>query len=89
MHQFLTKQWRPTSGCELVSSRNFPDDVQGDYLLNNVIGFQGTLSYKVRDEGSGFAADPIEPLVHSFDSNSRPVAFGIWSRRRAVHRRLV
>ncbi len=74
MHQFLTKQWRPTSGCELISSRNFPDDAQGDYLLNNVIGFQGTLSYKMRDEGSGFAADPIEPLVHSFDSNSRPVA---------------
>ena len=31
MQQFLTKQWRPTSGCELVSSRNFPDDVAGRF----------------------------------------------------------
>ena len=37
------KQWRPTAGCELVSSRNFPDDVQGNYLAEQLIGFQGTL----------------------------------------------
>ena len=29
---FSRKQWRPTCGCELVTSRNFPDDIQGDYL---------------------------------------------------------
>ena len=41
MQQFLVKQWRPTSGCELVSSRNFPDELQGNYLLNNVIEEMG------------------------------------------------
>ena len=73
MNQFLVKQWRPTSGCELVSSRNFPDDTQGDYLLNNVIGFQGVLRYRTKPDGSGFHADPVQPLLSSTDANFRPV----------------
>ncbi|MBL8848661.1 MAG: HEAT repeat domain-containing protein [Planctomycetaceae bacterium] len=73
MKQFLVKQWRPTCGCELVSSRHFPENFQGDYLLNNCIGFQGTLQYKVKEEGSGFAADPVDPLLRSSDPNFRPV----------------
>ncbi len=73
MPQFLKMQWRPTSGCEMVSSRNFPEDTQGDYLLNNVIGFQGVLRYRVKEEGSGFHADPVEPLLRATDGNFRPV----------------
>lgn len=74
MKQFFPMQWRPTCGCELVSSRHFPDDTQGDYLLNNDIGFQGILRYRVKDEGSGFAGAPVEPLLRSSDPNFRPVA---------------
>ncbi|MBC7854120.1 MAG: HEAT repeat domain-containing protein, partial [Pirellulaceae bacterium] len=73
MKKFLVKQWRPTAGCELVSSRNFPAEAQGNFLLNNCIGFQGVLQYKMKDEGSGFAADPVEPLLSSTDQNFRPV----------------
>ncbi|HEX6984584.1 MAG TPA: HEAT repeat domain-containing protein, partial [Planctomycetaceae bacterium] len=73
LKQFLEKQWRPTSGCEIVSSRNFPDEMQGDYLLNNVIGFQGVLQYRMKEEGSGFSASPVEPLLKSIDTNFRPV----------------
>lgn len=73
MEQFLKMQWRPTCGCELVSSRNFPDQTQGDYLLNNNIGFQGILRYRVKEDGSGFHADPIEPLLTSSDPCFRPV----------------
>jgi len=73
LKQFLQKQWRPTSGCEFVSSRQFPDDAQGNYLLNNCIGFQGILQYRMRDEGAGFAADPVDPLIKSNDPNFRPV----------------
>ncbi|MCA9024209.1 MAG: HEAT repeat domain-containing protein [Planctomycetaceae bacterium] len=73
LKQFLVKQWRPTAGCEIVSSRNFPKEMQGDYLLNNCIGFQGVLQYRVKDEGSGFFAEPIEPLLRSSDPNFRPV----------------
>ncbi|HZN36295.1 MAG TPA: PVC-type heme-binding CxxCH protein [Pirellulaceae bacterium] len=70
---FLTKQWRPTCGCDLVTSRNFPPEAQGNYLLNNCIGFQGVLQYKMKDEGSGFAADPVDPLLQSSDPSFRPV----------------
>ena len=73
LKQFLVKQWRPTAGCEFVSSRNFPEEMQGDYLLNNCIGFQGVLQYRVQDEGSGFFAEPVEPLLRSSDPNFRPV----------------
>jgi glucose/arabinose dehydrogenase len=84
LKQFLTKQWRPTCGCELVSSRNFPPEAQGDYLLNNCIGFQGVLQYKMVDDGqqkdpktmqlgSGFHADPVDPLLQSSDPSFRPV----------------
>ena len=73
LKQFLKMQWRPTAGCEFVSSRQFPDAAQGNYLLNNCIGFQGVLQYKMREEGSGFAADPVDPLLKSNDRNFRPV----------------
>ncbi|MCA8990349.1 MAG: HEAT repeat domain-containing protein [Planctomycetaceae bacterium] len=72
LKEFLVKQWRPTCGCEIVSSRHFPDEMQGDYLLNNCIGFQGTLQYRFKEAGSGFHADPVEPLVRSSDPNFRP-----------------
>lgn len=73
MKQFLVKQWRPTSGCELVSSSNFPKEAQGNYLLNNVIGFHGVLQYKMMEDESGFKAEPVEPLLRSADPNFRPV----------------
>ena len=73
MEQFLKMQWRPTSGCEFVSSRNFPDEAQGNYLLNNCIGFQGVLQYKTREQDSGFVAEPVEPLLQCSDPNFRPV----------------
>jgi glucose/arabinose dehydrogenase/lysophospholipase L1-like esterase len=74
MKQFFPTQWRPTCGCELVYNRHFPDDTQGDYLLNNDIGFQGILRYRVKEDGSGFSGTPVEPLLKSSDPNFRPVA---------------
>lgn len=76
LKQFLVKQWRPTCGCEVVSSRHFPVEMQGDFLLNNCIGFQGTLQYRFKKDDkpySGYHADPVEPLVRSSDPNYRPV----------------
>ena len=72
MNQFFPMQWRPTCGCELVASRQFPDDTQGDYLLNNCIGFQGILRYRVNEDGSGFKGTAVEPLLSSSDKNFRP-----------------
>ena len=65
---------RPTAGNEFVSSRQFPDSAQGNFLITNVIGFHGIKQYTVAEEGSGFAATEIEPLLQSADTNFRPVA---------------
>jgi len=64
---------RPTSGLEFIASRHFPDDVQGDLLINNVIGFQGTKQHKTLDEGSGFKTVFRQDLIKGNDRNFRPV----------------
>lgn len=64
---------RPTSGLEFVSSRHFPDDVQGDFLLNNTIGFLGTKQHRPADDGAGFSSTFRQDLVKSSDGNYRPV----------------
>lgn len=64
---------RPTSGLEFVSSRHFPDEVQGDMLINNTIGFLGTKQHKMSDAGSGYSTQHRQDLVKSSDVNYRPV----------------
>lgn len=64
---------RPTSGCEVVSSRHFPEEYQEWWLLNNNIGFQGTRMFRVVDDGSGFKAAEWKDLIESKDPNFRPV----------------
>ena len=73
MPQWIQMRVRPTSGCEFVSSRHFPDEAQGRYLLNNVIGVQGVLQHTVAEQDSGFIGKEIEPLLLSEDPNFRPV----------------
>ena len=74
---------------EFVRSRQFPESAQGNFLINNVIGFHGIKRYKVAEDGSGFAATEIEPLLQSSDTNFRPVALRFGPGRRALHHRLV
>ena len=64
---------RPTSGLEFVSSRHFPDEVQGDFLLNNTIGFLGTKQHTMNDDGTGYKSRHRQDLVKSDDRNFRPV----------------
>jgi mono/diheme cytochrome c family protein/glucose/arabinose dehydrogenase len=64
---------RPTSGLEFVSSRHFPDHVQGDFLINNTIGFLGTKQHTLDDEGTGYASAHRQDLVVGTDPNFRPV----------------
>ena len=64
---------RPTSGLEFVSSRHFPDEVQGDFLLNNSIGFLGTKQHTLDDEGTGYTSRHRQDLLVSSDPNFRPV----------------
>jgi putative heme-binding domain-containing protein len=69
----FTSVVRPTCGCEIVSSRHFPPQAQGNFLVNNDIGFQGIKRHKIIEEGSGFTSTELEPLLVSTDRNFRPV----------------
>lgn len=64
---------RPTSGLEFVSSRHFPDNVQGDFLINNTIGFLGTKQHTLVDSGTGYTSRHRQDLLKSEDKNFRPV----------------
>jgi len=64
---------RPTSGLEFVSSRHFPDDVQGDLLINNTIGFLGMKQHVMEDDSTGYKSHHRADLVQSTDRNFRPV----------------
>jgi glucose/arabinose dehydrogenase/mono/diheme cytochrome c family protein len=64
---------RPTSGLEFVSSRHFPDEVQGDFLINNTIGFLGMKQHTLIDDGTGYKSQHRQDLVQSEDRNFRPV----------------
>ncbi|MBT6451328.1 MAG: dehydrogenase, partial [Verrucomicrobiales bacterium] len=63
---------RPTSGVEFVSSRHFPDEVQGDVIINNNIGFLGAKQHKIIDKDPGFTTEFRHDLFVSKDLNFRP-----------------
>lgn len=66
---------RPTSGLEFISSRHFPDEAQGDLLINNTIGFLGTKQHTMVDDtaSAGYLSKHAEDLVLGSDKNFRPV----------------
>lgn len=64
---------RPTSGLEIVSSRHFPDDVQGDLILCNAIGFLGIKQHQIEDDSTGWKTTFRHDLLKSTDGNFRPV----------------
>lgn len=68
-----SNQVRPTSGIEFVSSRHFPDEAQGDALINNNIGFLGAKQHKMLEDGTGFSTEYVQDLYVSEDLNFRPV----------------
>lgn len=64
---------RPTAGCEVVSSRQWPDEFQSWWLLNNIIGLQGTRMFRTVDDGSGIKSTEWKDLLRSTDTSFRPV----------------
>src|SRR5439155_14532654 len=63
---------RPCPGMEILSSRHFPEAMQGNLLVPNVIGVLGILQYKIADTNSAFFGEEVEPIVKSDDPNFRP-----------------
>src|SRR5437870_3057250 len=70
--QVYQQRTRPCAGVEFLSSKHFPPDMQGDFLVCNVIGFQGVQRYKIEEKDASFVGTEQEPIVYSSDANFRP-----------------
>jgi glucose/arabinose dehydrogenase len=64
---------RPVGGAEILSSRHFPESMQGNLVVLNTIGFRGLLSYRFSEDGAGLKMDEVDPILQSADNNFRPV----------------
>lgn len=51
MFPLLEKEVRPVPASEIVSSANFPDEMQQDFLICNTIGFLGIKQYRLDRDG--------------------------------------
>lgn len=78
MKTLLTQEFRPVPANEILSSTHFPDDMQQDFLVLNVIGFLGVKQYDL-DRGDGGKRDygdvwgtPVKTLLDGQDRNFRP-----------------
>ena len=66
------------AGCDWLSSRHFPADVQGRFLVNHCEGDVGTHWYTLSPEGTLYKAKRHEPsLLTSTDRTFRPIALAI------------
>jgi len=80
MHQLVNKEVRPVPADAIVSSANFPDDIQQDFLVLNTIGYLGVKRYQMHREGNenpkrGFGevwGTPTPDFIKSEDKNFRP-----------------
>lgn len=67
------RRTRPCPATEWLESAHFPDSMQGDLLVLNVIGDLGILRYEIKEDGSGLVGKELKPLLLSDDPNFRPV----------------
>ncbi len=80
MHKLADKQVRPVPASSVVSSANFPDEYQQDFLICNAIGYLGIKRYKLHREGfdkpkhslGEVWGTPTEDFLLSDDKNFRP-----------------
>ena len=63
---------RPTSGSEFIHSRHFPDEVQGDYIYANSIGFLGIKQLDTIEDSTEIKGKWRQDLIQSSDGNFRP-----------------
>ena len=78
MHSLLAQEFRPVPANEIMSSAHFPEDMQQDFLILNVIGFLGIKQYDL-DRGDGGKREyghvwgtPQKELLNGEDRNFRP-----------------
>ncbi len=77
MKQFWERPSRPCPGTNILTSRHFPEEFQGNFLNCNVISFLGIYRVKVTEDGSGLKGQTLEDLISSSDPNFRPTAVDV------------
>ncbi len=70
--QWFKKRVRPVPATGILSSRHFPEQNRGNFLICNAIGFLGVLQHEVNYNGADITATEIEPILVSSDPNFRP-----------------
>lgn len=80
---FPTEGMRPVVGSEFLVTRQFPDNVQGQFIYACVINMNGMPRWTIADDGAGYKGtrvrhDPKDPktafdLIKSTDKHFRPV----------------
>lgn len=71
MHELLKKEVRPVTASEVVSSAHFPESMQGDFLICNVIGFLGIKHYQLErnaETGTVWGEPAGDTLIISRDN---------------------
>ncbi|MCA9048318.1 MAG: hypothetical protein KDA89_06295, partial [Planctomycetaceae bacterium] len=70
--QLYEKRVRPVPATCILDSEHFPQENRGNFLIANVIGFQGVTQYAFEADGASLHAAEVEPIVYSTDPNFRP-----------------
>ena len=80
---FDTENMRPVVGSDYLRTRQFPDDVQNQFIYACVINMNGIPRWTMSDDGGGYKGervrhDPADPktpfdLLKSTDKHFRPV----------------
>ena len=84
MFKLVNTQCRPCPADAIISSANFPPEMQGDFLALNAIGFLGIKRYQLhrdgfKDGGRTYAVGevwgtPTDDFLRSDDGNFRPTS---------------
>ena len=80
MHQLVDKEVRPVAADAIISSTNFPDEMQQNFILCNTIGYLGIKQYQLHRDGfpeknyqlGEVWGTPTDELLKSDDKNFRP-----------------
>ncbi len=70
---FDNEGMRPVVGSELLYSRQFPDDVQGQFIDACVINMNGIPRFEIHDDGSGYDGKRLKKTVKDDQGHDKQV----------------
>lgn len=77
MEPLLKKTVRPVPSSGILSSLQFPDNMQQNYLILNSIGFLGIKRYTLENKDGKFWGTEAAEMLSSTDPNFRPTDYKV------------